>query len=104
MPVSKLRFRARGEALVQNNEKLEAGIKQFVGRRLVEVPPDRFAFAPTDTPDEVAYSAEYVRACKDGDLWAADPETAAACGVSFDSTFGGAVKAPEKPTKTDKSV
>lgn len=104
MLVEKLRFRARGEALVQNYEKHEAGVKQFVGRRLKPLPEGRFAFTPTDEADTVLYCAEYVKACKDGDLWPADAETAAACNVPFDPTFGGAVKAPDKLVKTDKSV
>jgi hypothetical protein len=94
MTPSKLRFRARGEALVQNFERLEAGIKSFVGRKYVEAEPGRWGFAPTDAADEVAFRAEYVKACKDADLWPADAETAAACGVPFDPSFGA--KVPEK--------
>lgn len=95
MTPSKLRFRARGEALVQNLERLEAGIKSFIGRKYVEVKPDLWGFKPTDEAEEVPARAEYVKACKDGDLYPADAATAAACGVAFDSTFG-APKAPEK--------
>ena len=89
-----LRFRARGTALVQHFERLDAGIKSFVGRRFTRVggptpaPTDRWSFSPTGEAEEVAYRAEYVKACKDGDLWAADKATADACGVSFDPTFG----------------
>ena len=92
MPISKLRFRARGDALVQNFEKLDAGIKSFIGRKYVEVEPGWWGFVPTGETDEVAYRAEYVRSCKDGELYPADAETAAACGASFDPTFGGSVK------------
>jgi hypothetical protein len=84
----KLRFRARGSALVQNFERLEAGIKSFVGRKYVEVNPGEWGFKPTDQAEEVPYRAEYAKACKDGCLYAADAETAAACGVSFDPSFG----------------
>lgn len=91
-----LRFRARGASLVQNFEKLEAGIKTFVGRKYVEPSPGLWGFAPTG--DEVVpYRAEYVKACKDGDLYAADEATASACGVEFDSTFG-VPKAADKPS------
>jgi hypothetical protein len=31
----------------------------------------------------------YVTAVRDGELWAADAQTAAHCGVAFDPTFGG---------------
>ena len=89
MSPKKLRFRARGEALVQNHERLEAGIKSFVGRKFVQVDGEQWGFTPTDADDEVAYRAEYVKACKDGDLYPADEATAKACGVSFDPDFGG---------------
>jgi hypothetical protein len=103
MSVSKLRFRARGTALVQNFERLEAGIKSFLGRKFVEVAPGQMGFVPTDEDDEVTYRAEYVKACKDGDLWPADKATADACGVKFDSNFGSAPKAPDKSSKADKA-
>lgn len=95
MTPKKLRFRARGTALVQNFEKLEAGVKAFVGRKYVEVEPGRWGFKPTGADEEVPHRGEYLKACKDGDLYPADAATAAACGVSFDPTFG-APKAPEK--------
>lgn len=95
MTPKKLRFRARGEALVQNFERLEAGVKSFVGRKYLEVSPGQWGFAPTNAAEEVAFRAEYVKACKEGDLYPADAATASACGVSFDPTFG-APKAPEK--------
>lgn len=90
MNSKKLRFRARGTALVQNLQKLEANIKSFIGRKFVEVSPGTHGFVPTGEAEEVAYYAEYVKACKDGDLWAADEETAAACGVELDESFGAA--------------
>lgn len=95
MTPKKLRFRARGEALVQNHERLEAGVKSFVGRKYLEVSPGQWGFSPTNADDEVAYRAEYVKACLDGDLYPADRATAEACGVVFDPSFG-APKAPEK--------
>jgi hypothetical protein len=97
----KLRFRARGEALVQNLERLEAGIKSFIGRKFVQVGPEQWGFDPTGD-EEVAYRAEYVKACKDGDLYPADAETASACGVAFDASFG--VAKADKPAKSDKSA
>lgn len=95
--VNKLRFHARGSALVQNFEHLEAGKKSFLGRRYTQLAapdtndPEDFGtwgFAPTGSVAEVPYRAEYVKACKDGDLWPADEETAKACGVAFDPHFG----------------
>lgn len=92
-----LRFRARGEALAQNHERLEANIKSFIGRKYIEVEPGQWGFAPTGEAEEVAYRADYVKACKDGDLWAADQATADACGVAFDSTFGAPKMSASKP-------
>jgi hypothetical protein len=94
MTPKKLRFRARGTALVQNHERLEAGIKSFIGRKFVQLDAEQWGFDPTGKDEEVAYRAEYVKACKDGDLYPADEATARACGVSFDPTFG--VKPAEK--------
>lgn len=89
-----LRFRARGTALAQHHEKLDAGIKKFVGRQYLQLEPGVWGFKPTGESEEVAYRAEYVKACKDGDLWAADEATAAACGVPFDPHFGASAPAP----------
>lgn len=100
--MKKLRFRARGEALVQNLEKLEAGIKSFIGRKYLQVQPGVWGFAPTGKDEEVVYRAEYVKACKDGDLYPADAATAAACGVSFDPHFGAAPKPALLPAATKK--
>lgn len=95
MTPKKLRFRARGNALVQNFERLEAGIKSFIGRKYTEVEPGVWGFKPTDQDEEVPYKAEYVKACKDGDLEPADKATADACGVSFDSLSYDSVKTEE---------
>lgn len=92
-----LRFQARGEALVQNYERLDAGINSFVGRRYLEVEPGVLGFKPTGEADEVPNRAEYRKACADGDLWAADAETARACGVSFDPSFGEPKSPEQKP-------
>jgi hypothetical protein len=90
-----LRVKARGTALVPNYELEAAGIRAFVGRKFGPADePGRFGFAPLDEAVEVPNRAEYVKACTDGDLWAADEPTAKVCGVKFDSTFGA--KAEEK--------
>jgi len=88
----RLRFYARGTALVADvhaQEHPTHPVRRFVGRRLQEVMPGRFGWCPTETPQELDYHHDLVRACKDGDLWPADEETAKACGVAFDATFGG---------------
>lgn len=100
----KLRFRARGTALVPNLDRITQP-PTFVGRVYKEVSPGKWGFAPVDEDTEVPYRAEYVKACADGDLYPADEETAAACAPwakshgqpapIFDKTFGA--KALEKP-------
>jgi hypothetical protein len=115
MPPKTLRFRARGTALVQHFEALDAGCKRFVGRKYIQINPDaivrdpemapyvgQWGFAHTGDAEEVPYRAEYVAACQAGDLWPADEETAAACShphsrVAFDPTFGSEVHAITKP-------
>ncbi len=92
MTPKKLRFRARGDALVQNFDRMEAGIKSFIGRKYQEVEPGVWGFVPTGDSEEVFYRAEFVKACKEGDLFAADKETAKACGVSFDESADEAEK------------
>lgn len=86
-----LRFRAKGTALVPNYEFEAAGIRAFVGRKFVPVEgePGRYGFAPLAEDVEVPYRAEYVKACKEGDLYPADEATAKACGAKFDPLFGG---------------
>lgn len=93
MTPTTLLFLPVDHCLVQNFEKLEAGRKCFVGRKYVQVTPPsdpkdpedfgRWGFEPTGEPDRVAYRAEYVRACRDGELEPADAATAAACGVPW---------------------
>lgn len=98
-----LRFRARGTALCQHFERLEAGVRAFVGRKFVTLDaahplreaaglspdePTRFGWRSTGEDEEVPYNPEYIRACKEGALWPADEETAKACGVEFDPSFG----------------
>lgn len=94
-----LRVRARGEALVQDYEALEAGIKRFVGRKYVQVEGGQWGFAPTNAEQVVPNHAEYLREIREGALWAADEATAAKAGVKFDATFG-AVKAAKKDAST----
>ena len=96
-----LRFFPRGTAMVFDLDAHEAGIRRFVGRRLDrslgQAEKDASGnhigmtggWPPHEKPQEVQARAEYVSACKDGDLWAADEETAQFCGVPFDPKFGG---------------
>lgn len=81
---AKLRFRAKGDALVTNIEKQERGVRSFVGRVAFEAQPGRLGFKPTEEPEEVTYDPDYVLACQAGDLEAADAETAKACNVPFE--------------------
>jgi len=80
-----LRVRARGDALVQDHERLERGTNAFLGREFREHPeqPGQMAFVPTDKVVEVPYRAEYVLALRNGELDAADRATADAAGVKL---------------------
>ena len=55
---------------------------------------------PVEIPSDDPHYAEYVRHLRDGDLWAADPETAAAAGIAFEPDFGG--EHPETSVKFAK--
>ena len=102
MAFNTLRVRARGTALVQDYAAMEAGIRRYIGRKADPkyIDPEKsqgLAFVPTDEVFEVAghhlqWRHEYARHVAHGDLWPADEATAKECGVSFDPTFGGALK------------
>jgi hypothetical protein len=92
-----LRVRARGTSLVPNHEAEEAGTRRFIGRKYAEVSPGQWGFEPTNAVEDVPNRPEYVKAVKDGDLWAADQATADACGVAFDGLFGAAPPRPTSP-------
>jgi hypothetical protein len=57
---------------------------------------------PVTIPADDPHYGEYIRHLKDGDLWAADQETASAAGVAFEPDFEGehpqstAAQAPKK--------
>jgi hypothetical protein len=111
----KIRVLSRGTALVPDYAALiGAGMKRFVG--WVHDPTlgekftdpengqikrtggfvkltDEHAVIPADSP----YMGEYIRHVREGDLWPADPASATACGVAFESDFFG-----EHPKMTAK--
>jgi len=84
---NRLRFYARGSALVTDPHAQERGIRRFVGRRWQEVLPGRWAWCPTGEPQAMASHPDLVKAVRDGDLWPADEVTATACGVAFSEAF-----------------
>ena len=103
----RLRFYARGTALVADvhaQEHPTHPVRRFVGRRWQEVMTGRWAWVPTESAQDCEYHHDFVRACKDGDLWAADEETAAACGVAFDPEFGGEETETIKAWKAKRGV
>ncbi len=92
-----LRFYARGSALVPDFGAMERAVplRRYIGRKYKEVSLGQWGFVPTLEADAVSsHFNEYVKACKAGDLWAGDLETAEYCGVPFDPSFGGAVAKP----------
>jgi hypothetical protein len=84
---STLRVRARGTALVCRLESMNASPRHFIGREWIET-DGVHALHPSDEDSVVANRAEYRQAVKDGSLWAADEDTARACGVAFDPALG----------------
>lgn len=84
-------------------DAMKRRVRRFIGRRAEPTGPEydemidgvmqsvrSIAWVPSwDSPDEVPYRPEYVRECAAECLWAADQETADACGVPFDPTCGG---------------
>ena len=80
-----LRVRAKGDLLVQDHQRLALGVNAFVGRvyRELDDQPGVWGFASTGEAAVVPASAEYMKALRDGDLEAADDETAKAAGVQF---------------------
>lgn len=98
-----LRFYAKDSALVCDHERLANGVRAFIGRKYIEVSPGEWGFAPTDEAQEVPYSAEYVKACGDGDLYPADDATADAC-RAYAVGHGLAVPKVYKPAKPTASA
>jgi hypothetical protein len=106
-PQVPLRVLSRGLAKVQDYRSLmEARTNRFVGWRWDGTLGPEFVDAlsgetkhhgghvkKVDEVTEIAaddpHREEYVRHLKDGDLWAADPETAQAAGIAFEPHFLG---------------
>lgn len=89
--VQHLTVRARGTALVSDFDALDRPkpLRRFIGRQYVQDKvTGRWGFMPTGKPEQVRHRSEVLKAVRDGDLWAADEDTAKVCGVRFDPTFG----------------
>lgn len=95
----RLRFYCKGTAQVPDPKALMLrGINRCVGRHWQQVAPPvnagpnahpgKWTWIPTGKPDDVEFDFDLLDACRAGDLWPADQETADACGVPFDPTFG----------------
>ncbi len=96
-----MRFAARGTACVPDPHGSDATPqrRRMVGRKHEQISPGQWAWVPLAKPDELGYHHDLIKAVRDGDLWAADEATAAACGVLFDSKFGE----PTKPAKKESA-
>jgi hypothetical protein len=84
MTISKLRVKARGTAMVCDLEAMEAGARRFVGRKHDPSLGLAGGWPPHEDAVEVPNSHEYRKHVIEGDLEAADEETAKACGVKFE--------------------
>lgn len=76
MSEAKARVRARGTALCPDFAALERGVRRMIGRDYKEVTPGQWGWAPKDSDELVEKSREIAYALADGDLAAADEETA----------------------------
>ncbi len=105
----KVRFFAKADGLVR-----EAGhypqigqAPRYVGREYVPLEGGGASFPATkdgsqyDAESEEGQSA--MRRCRKGELWPADPETAALCGVKFTAVSFASGVFVEKPTAAQKS-
>jgi hypothetical protein len=87
----KLKFRARpAMSCAWPNSHFAGQPRRFVGRDFVagdeakKLPASYRASAEPSEVDAADAAAEHLtRKCRKGELWAADVETAAACGVEF---------------------
>lgn len=84
-----LKVLARGSALVPRFDADDnAKTRRFTGRTFDPSIGVAGGWPAKSEPEEVPALAEFMFAVRDGDLWAADEATAAACGVKFDPKFG----------------
>lgn len=84
-----LRVKAKGAALVPVYASVGSTPRRYLGR-VYDASLGAAGGWPSSGVVEVRdHFAEYRAHVRDGDLWAADEESAEACGVVFDPTFGG---------------
>lgn len=94
MSEMKARVRARGKSLCPDFAAMDRGVRRMIGRNYQEVSPGQWGWVPTGEDAIVERSREVAYALADGDLWAADEETAqwaasvSRRSVEFDPSFG----------------
>lgn len=94
MSNTKACVRARGTALCPDFAAMERGVRRMIGREFKEVSPGQWGWAPTEADAQVEQCREIAFAIVDGDLFAADEETASWATrvtrkpVEFDPSFG----------------
>lgn len=94
MSDTKARVRARGTALCPDFAAMERGVRRMIGRSFKEVSPGQWGWVPTDADELVEKCREIAFAIAEGDLFAADEETALWASaltrksVAFDPSFG----------------
>ncbi len=76
MSDSKARVRARGTALCPDFAAMERGVRKMIGRSFKEVSPGQWGWVPVEHDEEVEKCREIAFAIAEGDLYAADEETA----------------------------
>lgn len=92
--MKKLRLLANGSIMLPNYKAHEAGARRYIGRQYDPSVGPAGGWPSTGKPEEVDCLAEYIIAVRQGDVLPADSESAALCGVPFDSSsFAESVKA-----------
>jgi hypothetical protein len=87
--MSTLRVYARGTDMVFHHLSPR---HEYVGRTFdASLASDKAlgGWRPRTTPSEIPAHPDFIKALRDGSLWAADEATAKAAGVAFDPTFAG---------------
>lgn len=78
-----LNVRAVGDALVQDYQAMQSGMRRYIGRKYDSSVGDNGGWIMLDEELQIPDCAEYRHEIKQGNLQAADEYTAHICGLEF---------------------
>lgn len=81
-----LTVKASGMALVTDYEALKSGVRRFIGRQFDPSHGPAGGWPMKTEPSEIPYRHEYKQALVEGDLLPANKETAAHCGLPYNTS------------------